>query len=170
MSNVPKTHFQTFAQYNRWANERLFEACSQLSDAEYLKERPAFFKSLHGALNHSLVADRMAVGWITGHDSGLTALDQQLYGDLVGLRVARTAEDAQIIALIDGISEDDLAAPFLYYSLEREPYEQPMHLFLANFFNHQTHHRGQAHDLLSQTAIAPPPLDLFYYLLEIGVR
>ena len=95
-------YFRSFARYNQWANRRLYGACAGLPEAEYMKPRASFFGSLHATLNHILVGDRVWMGRLTGHDPGIRALDQMLYGDLAGLRVAREAEDAQIIAFIEG--------------------------------------------------------------------
>src|SRR5688572_17195867 len=96
-------YFRTLARYNQWANRTLFAAVSQLPEAEYMKPRQAFFGSIHGTLNHNLVGDRVWMSRLTGHDSGIKALDQMLYGDFAGLRVAREAEDAQIINVIDAM-------------------------------------------------------------------
>lgn len=160
-------YFRTFARYNRWANRRLYAACAELPEAEYMKPRQAFFGSLHGTLNHILVGDRLWMGRITGHDSGIKALDQMLYGDFTGLRVAREAEDAQIINVIDAMDEPTLNTTLRYRPIIGNGVTtMPMRFVLAHMFNHGTHHRGQAHGLLSQTAVPPPPLDLIFYLIE----
>lgn len=160
-------YFRTLARYNRWANRRLYAACAELHEADYLKPRPSFFGSIHATLNHILVGDRLWMGRITGHDAGIRSLDQILYGDFTGLRVAREAEDAQIINAVDGMDEPTLNTTLRYRTItDPQTLATPMRLVLGNFFNHQTHHRGQAHGLLSQTAVAPPPLDLLIYLRE----
>jgi uncharacterized damage-inducible protein DinB len=161
-------YFRTLARYNQWANRRLYAACAQLSEAEYMKPRPAFFGSLHGTLNHNLVGDRVWMGRITGHDSGIKALDQMLYGDFAGLRVAREAEDAQIINVIDAMDLPTLNTTLRYKPLTdpASTVSTPMRFVLGHLFNHATHHRGQAHGLLSQTSVPPPSLDLVYYLRE----
>ncbi len=165
---VQLDYFRSFARYNQWANRRLYATCAELPEAEYMKPRPCFFGSLHATLNHILVGDRLWVGRITGHLPDITALDQILYGDFIGLRVAREAEDAQIINLLDSMDEPTLNSTLRYTTMAGERAATPMRMVLAHLFNHQTHHRGQAHDLLSQTAVAPPGLDLVYYLREAG--
>lgn len=160
-------YFRTFARYNQWANRRLYNACAGLPEAEYMKQRPSFFGSLHATLNHILVGDRVWMGRITGHPSpDIRALNQILYGELTGLRVAREAEDAQIINVVDAMDEPTLNTTLRYKSMAGEAQQTPMRFVLAHLFNHQTHHRGQAHGLLSQTGVTPPPLDLIYYLRE----
>ncbi len=160
------SHFRLFAGYNAWANERLYEACGKLNERDYLKPRPCFFGSLHGTLNHILVADRIWMGRLEGYDSGITALDQQLYGDFAGLRVARVAEDALIMGYVEGLTADDMEGDVDYTNMAGNRFRDPVKTILAHLFNHQSHHRGQAHDLLSQTEVAPPALDLIQYLRE----
>jgi uncharacterized damage-inducible protein DinB len=164
-------YFRTFARYNQWANRRLYAAVAELPEAEIAKPRPAFFKSLLGTLNHILVGDRVWMGRFTGHEHGIKTLDQILYGDFVGLRVAREAEDAQIIEYADQLNERTVNSTLRYKTMTGGPHPQstPLRFTLAHFFNHQTHHRGQAHDQLTQTSVAPPSLDLMHYLRESGV-
>ena len=61
-----KTRYTMFAAYNAWANERLYDAAAQLSDADYRADRGAFFKSVHGTLNHLLIGDRIWMRRFTG--------------------------------------------------------------------------------------------------------
>lgn len=154
-------YFRTLARYNQWANRRLYAACAQLTEAEYMKPRAAFFGSLHGTLNHVLVADRLWIGRITGHDPGIRALDQILYGDFAGLRVAREAEDAQIINVIEAMDEPTLNSTLRYKNMAGESQATPMRFVLAHFFNHQTHHRGQVHAMLTAAGKDTGDTDLF---------
>lgn len=156
------------ARYNAWANHRLFDACAALPEADYLAERPAFFGSLHGTLSHLLVVDRLWFARIVGAAPPHRSLDELPYGDFLGLRVAREAEDAQIVEYIDGWAEADFDRPVTYTTVAGERHTDRLSDLLSHVFNHATHHRGQAHDQLSQTEAAPPPLDLIYYLREIG--
>ncbi len=159
-----QSHYRRLAQYNTWANRRLFAACAELPAAEYLAERPAFFGSLHGTLSHILVVDRLWLARIEDKAAPHGALDELPYGDLAGLRVARAAEDAQIITLVGGLDEADLERIVAYGTMAGERQQDPLGDLLAHLFNHATHHRGQAHDQLSQTAVAPPALDFIYFL------
>ena len=161
-----ESYFLTLARYNAWANRRLYDACAALSEAEYMKPRPAFFGSIHGTLNHLLVGDRIWIARIQHKPNPKITLDQVLYGDFIALRVARQAEDDHLINLVGGIAERSLDQPLAYANTKGQRQQTPLRLVLAHLFNHQTHHRGQAHGLLSQTGVAPPSLDLIYYLRE----
>jgi uncharacterized damage-inducible protein DinB len=166
-----KSRYVMFANYNAWCNERLYDAAALLSDADYRADRGAFFKSLHGTLNHLLVTDRMWMRRFTGVGTAPTRLDAIIHDDLAALRAARQEQDNLIRDYIDGLDDERLAGIIRYdtISLPR-PIEQPLAPALDHFFNHHTHHRGQAHCLL--TGIIgndkTPSLDLIMFQRESG--
>jgi uncharacterized damage-inducible protein DinB len=167
-----KSHFAMLAGYNRWANGRIYTALRALSDADYRAERGAFFGSLHGTLNHLLVADRVWMRRFTGTGPVQTRLDEILFEDLPALARARREEDERITAYVDGLTEADLAKTFTYRTITNPAdVTQPLAPALAHFFNHQTHHRGQAHALVTMAAgnAAMPPLDLILFQRETGI-
>ena len=160
-------HLRRMARYNRWANERLYAACDELSPEAYHQPRQAFFGSIHGTLNHLLVGDRLWLARIEGEPSPHQRLDEQPCATLGELRLARAAEDARIMEMVEATQEPELARPVRYRMVTRpEDVETPLHLCWLHLFNHQTHHRGQVHDQLSQTEVPPPPLDPIYYVRE----
>ena len=161
--------FRVLARYNAWANRRLYDAVGRLPEEEFARPRRAFFGSICGTLNHILVGDRLWRARIEGHDAGISALDQILHPDLEGLRRAREDEDARLIALADSLDAEALERELAYVSMEGEKGRVPVRWVLTHVFNHQTHHRGQVHDMLSQTDVAPPPLDLIYFIREGGL-
>jgi uncharacterized damage-inducible protein DinB len=154
-------HFQMLARYNTIANERLYETCSRLDEEEYRRERAASFRSVHRTLNHILLGDRIWMARFTGTGHATTPpLDSELYPDFAGLRAARAAEDARIEAFLAAAAEEFLTQEVRYVNSAGEPHADPAGLLLAHLFNHQTHHRGQVHVMLSQTAVRPPSLDM----------
>lgn len=161
-----KSHFVTFARYNRWANRRLYAVAAELSDAQFREDRGAFFGSLRGTLNHLLVGDRVWFNRFTGEGVNPPSLDTILHDRFDELRTAREAEDERILAVVNGLDESRLDRPFAYRSMDGSPVELPLGQLLAHVFNHQTHHRGQAHTLLTQFGRAVPALDLVYHLRE----
>jgi len=160
------SYFQTFARYNEWANARLYDASAKLDDSEYFKPRQAFFGSIHATLNHLLVGDRIWLSRIEGTQHGIKALNQILHDDLKSLRSARAAEDAHIIAVVDGLDDRALLTTRSYRNTTGYRFETRLDWILAHVFNHETHHRAQVHDMLSQTPVAPPPLDLIFYFRD----
>jgi uncharacterized damage-inducible protein DinB len=161
-------HLRRMARYNRWANERLYAACAELSKEEYHRPRQAFFGSIHGTLGHVLVGDRLWLARIEGQPAPHQRLDEQPCATLDELRAAREAEDRRIIDLVDTIDEANVDRVVRYTTLSRPAaLETPLHICWLHVFNHQTHHRGQVHDQLTQTEVPPPPLDLIYYLRQV---
>lgn len=159
-----------FASYNRWANERLYEAASKLSDADYRADRGAFFKSMHGTLNHMLVADRIWMRRFTGEGDVAPSLDAILHEGFSELRAARRAEDERILRYANSISDSDLAGTFRYRTITNPvDMEQELAPALDHFFNHQTHHRGQAHALLTAMTGTAPSFDLITFQRETGI-
>ena len=160
-------HLCRMARYNRWANQQLIEACSALNEADYFAEGKMFFGSIHGTFNHILVADRLWLTRILGEPSPALKLDDRPFADLPALRHARDEQDLVMIDLTESYVDDDLDADISYRMVTRpEDVTTPLHLCWLHLFNHQTHHRGQVHDQLMQTSVAPPALDLVYYLRE----
>src|SRR5882757_1960571 len=134
-------HFDMLAGYNRWANDRLYAAAAALPDADYRADRGAFFKSVHGTLNHLLAADRIWMRRFTGAGDAPGRLDAVLFEDLAELSAARRSEDERILAFVRGLDAEKLAAAFRYRAVTRpETFEQPLAPALLHLFNHQTHH------------------------------
>jgi len=162
-----KSYFQMFARYNRWANHALYDAAALLTDAQYRQDRGAFFGSVHGTLNHLLTTDRIWFQRITGNAATGPVpdrLDAILFEDFASLRAARAAEDARIIAHLDGLSEAAYAGSIRYRRVSTpDEFDQKLIEALAHVFNHQTHHRGQAHALLTAHGVDGPVLDLLQY-------
>lgn len=159
-------HFKRFAAYNAWANARLYDAATALTDFERKRDIRGYFQSLHGTLNHLLTADRIWLHRLTGEGEAPSRLDATLFDDFNALREARETEDARISAYVAGLTDEDLQAVVDYHNTRGEPKSLMLKLILAHVFNHQTHHRGQATHMLRQLGVAEPPaLDLLYFAL-----
>jgi uncharacterized damage-inducible protein DinB len=160
-----QTNFRQFALYNRWANTQLYDASAKLSPEQLAQDRGGFFKSLLGTLNHLVVTDRLWMSRLEGNSPRGTKLDEILFTDMGALRGARDAENKRIVDHVFALREDQFAAPFAYETTSGAAQSQPLQQILSHLFNHQTHHRGQAHDLLGQIAgqDKAPPLDLLIY-------
>jgi uncharacterized damage-inducible protein DinB len=166
-----KEHYTTFAGYNAWANRRLYDAAALLSATEYRADQGAFFKSMHGTLNHLLTTDRIWMKRFTGEGDAPDRLDAILHERLVDLRAAREAEDRRIVSYIDGLDEARLAGVIRYRRVSTpDEFVQKLMPALDHWFNHQTHHRGHAHMILTSLGKKAPELDLLYYqrLVEAG--
>jgi uncharacterized damage-inducible protein DinB len=163
-----KAHFVTMAHYNSWANARVYRAAAALPEELYRKDTGAFFKSLQGTLNHLLTADRIWMWRLTGSGDYQTRLDAIVYADLPSLSAARRAEDKRILDFVEGLSEPEFEEFWDYKTLSGAPQRQRRREILAHVFNHQTHHRGQVHAILTSLGVAEPePLDLVILQREL---
>lgn len=163
--------YRMFAGYNAWCNERLYKAAAQIPDAEYRADRGVYFRSLHGTLNHLLVGDRIWMRRFTAQGEVPPALDAILCDDFSRLRAARRSEDARISDYVGSLNESDLSKPIRYRTfVNPQDIEQVLAPALDHFFNHQTHHRGQAHALVSSMLgnDRTPSFDLIIYQRETG--
>ncbi|MBB1248115.1 DinB family protein [Rhizobium sp. G21] len=157
--------FRMFAAYNRWANTALYDAAAELSEEELHAPTGAFFGSLIATLNHILVADRIWLKRFTGAGTAPSRLDVILHDDLAALRRARAAEDERIVAWIAGLTDDEIVGTFTYTPVTSpQPVTQRLGGALSHLFNHQTHHRGQCHMMLTTLGKPSLALDLIYFL------
>lgn len=162
-------HWIMLAGYNMWANVRLYGAVRALPAETFRAEAGAFFGSLRGTLNHLLVADRIWMKRLTGEGDAPDRLDAILHGDLGSLSEARAMEDRRIASWVAGLDETALARVVRYRRVTTpDLIEQPTAEILAHLFNHQTHHRGQAHALVTRFGgpEASPVLDLLAFQRE----
>lgn len=141
----------TLARYNRWMNEKMYDTCSALSDSERKSDRGLFFGSIHGTLNHLLLADKIWLGRFLAEPFEVVSLDQELFADFGELRMARTETDQFIVDWCAGLTEAELSRDLHYTSISTPtPRSCPMWIAVTHLFNHQTHHRGQITAALSQ--------------------
>jgi uncharacterized damage-inducible protein DinB len=154
-----KAHFNQLAAYNRWANRRVYADAATLPDDVRKRPEGLFFSSVHGTLNHLLVADRIWMRRFTGEGPEPERLNQILYEDFSELRQAREAEDERIASFVAGTADFERIVE--YQNSSGRTFRQAIGPALTHFFNHQTHHRGQIHAGLTIAGIREPAsLDL----------
>ena len=157
------SNLRAMARYNRWMNERLYEHCEKLSDAERKLDRGAFFRSIHGTLNHLLLGDRLWLSRFLAREFRAASLAEELYADFAELRRERAKIDAEILEWVETLDEKRLAAPLKFRSMVRpQDNSFPLGFAVQHFFNHQTHHRGQLTTLLMQAGVDPGVTDLLW--------
>jgi len=162
-----KAHFELLARYNQWANARLYRMAGQLPDEAYRKDVGVYFGSLLGTLNHLLTADRIWMRRLTNTGEHPRSLNAIVFDDYPSLLKAREAEDERILAYVRGLSDAAVTGNLEYRTLNGAPLSTPICGVLAHLFNHQTHHRGQAHAVLTVLGVKEPePLDLLIMLRE----
>jgi uncharacterized damage-inducible protein DinB len=158
-------YFCTLARYNVWATRKLFEHVDALSDEEYRRDAGLFFKSVHGTLNHLLVAEHVV--WHPRFAEGVSnrpALNEEVEADRVRLRERLIEGARRWLPLIESLPESRFAGPIDYTTTKGVPQSLPFAATLGHVFNHGTHHRGQITAAITAMGHACPELDLVWML------
>jgi uncharacterized damage-inducible protein DinB len=162
--------YRAMAYNNGWANHRLLAACARLSQADFVATRTGFFPSLRATLNHILIIDRFYVDAMEGGSLGPAAwANPEPCETVVELRKAQMDVDRRLIAVVERLGPADLTGVVDVHRGKRIQHERTDRLLL-HLFQHQVHHRGQAHAMLSATDVPPPQLDEFFAVEEAGLR
>ena len=171
--------WRLLAAYNRWMNEKVYEAAAQLTPEALRQDRKAFFGSILGTLNHLAVADTMWLKRFRGHlplSTALAPLDGVptperlntiLFDDLERLGDYRRRVDGWISAWVETLTEADLSSVVHYRNTKGVENRRRLDALLLHFFNHQTHHRGQATDLLYQAGVDVGVTDLLALIPQV---
>src|SRR5689334_16417361 len=158
------------AYNNAWANHRLLSACAALSQEELEAPRTGFFPSIQATLNHILIIDLFYVDALEGGTLGPDAWANPIpCPTLDTLRQAQATVDRRLIAWCDALDE---SGPDGIVRVHRGTHVQTERAdrLLLHLFQHQVHHRGQAHAMLSGTSVKPPQLDEFFSAGEAPLR
>jgi uncharacterized damage-inducible protein DinB len=162
--------YRTMAYNNGWANHRLHTACARLSQSEFIAPRTGFFPTIRATLNHILVVDLFYVDAMHGGTLGPAVwANPQPCTTMHALRPAQADVDKRLIAVVEGLDADGLARIVNAHRGTHVQHER-MDRLLLHLFQHQIHHRGQAHAMLSSTSIPPPQLDEFFSSGEAPLR
>ncbi|MBK5543632.1 DinB family protein [Pseudomonas sp. TH04] len=165
-------HIALMATYNQWMNRKLYDAASTLTDAQLAADRHAFFGSILGTLNHLALGDTVWLKRFAQHPAGFAALaplssvampgdlKQVAFGTLRELSDRRAWLDQLIIDWAHSLREPELDHRLHYHNMRGMPADKPFFSLLVHFFNHQTHHRGQATTLLTQAGVDVGDTDL----------
>ncbi|MES2955858.1 MAG: DinB family protein [Pseudomonadota bacterium] len=174
MNDTCIDNFRFLARYNTWMNRRLYAACETLSDEERKRERGAFFGSIHHTLTHLLLADRLWLYRFASQQDRFAALDAAAlafppgvdyvsvgaYPDWAELRQTRDSLDERIEQWVGEMKPDFLTSTMRYGNTKGVQRAHPAWQAMTHFFNHQTHHRGQATTLLMQAGVDVGVTDL----------
>jgi uncharacterized damage-inducible protein DinB len=155
---------RTMAAYNAEMNRRIYAAASRLSDDERRKPCGAFWCSIHGTLCHLLWGDQAWMSRFDGWPKPAVGIKQsaELIGDFAELSRLRAAADERILSWAARIQDEWLAQDMVWFSqAAQKEMRQPRGLLVTHFFNHQTHHRGQAHAMITAAGEQTGDTDLF---------
>ena len=166
---ITPAYVRTMAAYNAEMNRRLYGAAARLSDAERRQPRGAFWGSIHGTLNHLLWGDRQWMSRFDNWPKPDVAIKQSagLINDFAALSAAREEADAKISIWAGKVDDAWMAEDLVWFSgAAGREMRAPKGFLISHFFNHQTHHRGQAHSILCSFGHRDLVLDLLGYQRE----
>jgi len=167
---ITSDYLRSMARYNRWQNESLFEVASGLSEEARREDRGAFFGSIQATLSHLYWADRI---WLSRFDlcdpPGVpNAQSGQFVDDFEELASKRAELDAILIAFCDAYDDGPVKGALEWYSgAIQDNAKAPLGVVFTHIFNHQTHHRGQVHAMLTAAGASPKDTCLFIMPLEL---
>ena len=162
--------FRAMAHNNAWANHRLLTACLRLPQDAFTAQRTGFFPSLRATLNHILIIDRFYIDAMEGGTLGPAAwANREPCATAATLLTQQAEVDRRLIAIVNSLNPDALSRIVSVHRGTRIQHER-LDRLLLHLFQHQIHHRGQAHAMLSATEVPPPQLDEFFATEEAPLR
>lgn len=158
---IDPTYCRVMGRYNRWMNDRIYQICAGIPEADRRRDLGAFFGSVHGTLNHLLWGDGVWMSRFTGRPRPPGGPAEELYADFGELWLAREAMDAEILDWAEELDPVWLEGELSWTSdMDGEARSQPAWVLAAHLVNHQTHHRGQVTALMMQLGYDPGVTDL----------
>lgn len=164
-----KDHCLLMARYGAWAYERMFASLATVSDADYRADCGLFFRSLHGTLNHLLLADSVWFGRFTGQPFAADSLAQEIEADRATLVARVRAQSERWTGLVEAADPGLCDTRLVYRSMAGDACDTPWAGTLLHVFNHGTHHRGQMSAALTRFGQPAPEMDFVYFLRLQGV-
>lgn len=162
---ITAQYCRTMAQYNRWQNNGLRDIVKKMDEDALRKDRGAFFGSLFATMNHLLWGDLI---WMSRFDGGAgPSVPAKDHKDLTPNKTEwdrlRFVTDGRIMNWAKDIKTVDLTGDLTWYSgMSQKELTKPRALCITHFFNHQTHHRGQIHAMLTAAGQKPQATDLAF--------
>ena len=155
-------YVQRMARYNRWQNESIYGAADGLSDAARRMDRGSFFQSIHATLSHVLWADELWMSRLSDWEAPTgTSRETPLYNDWDALNTRRAAADQRFLVWGEGLTQAEVDGDLEWYSATlKRGMTSPRGICIMQVFNHQTHHRGQVHAMLTAAGASPEDTDI----------
>lgn len=159
---ITPRYVQRMTRYNRWQNENLYGAAHTLSDTDRRLDRGSFFQSIHATLSHILWADELWMSRLAKWEApDGPSREVPLYNDWTTLKIRRAAADQKFIAWGDRLKQEDIDGDLEWYSgTLKRGMTSPRGVCIMQVFNHQTHHRGQVHAMLTAAGVMPDDTDI----------
>ena len=158
--------YQQFAYNSLLANHRLLSAAEALGPGEFQAPRTGFFPSIKETLNHNITVDWFYVDALEGGTLGAKAWEDPTPFDKASdLKKAQREVDFRLIRFCETLTPESLTRQMKFYR-----FDEPLGNVLSHLFQHQIHHRGQAHAMFSGSSVPPPQLDEFMFASDHADR
>ncbi|MEL7175712.1 MAG: DinB family protein [Pseudomonadota bacterium] len=160
---IDREYCVTMARYSQWQNREMLKTLETLPVEELTKERGAFFGSIMGTINHLLWADQM---WMSRFDrskgpGGGIPESRDLTPTLAVWGAERFQTDGRILLWAEQVKSLDLVGDLKWFSgALGQSISRPAAVCIIHMFNHQTHHRGQVHAMMTQAGLSPAATDI----------
>ncbi|WP_417671867.1 DinB family protein [Roseibium sp.] len=159
-----KALVRMMGEYNRWANERLFHDCSQLTEEQLTRDFGSEYPTIHATLDHGLLVDRIWLDRFSNRAPVYVDFETKVTSSFADLAKERSFTDEDLSCFINGVSEARLLEDIRYTTIrEPETVTQPLGSSLLHVFHHQCHYRGQVHAFLHMLGLKPRNLDLLHF-------
>lgn len=160
--------FTRLARYNAWANRRMHKTCARMTIHALMQDRDAFQSSIYLTLEHIHAADRIYRDRLLKQPLSLEWPIQQIFSGIDELTAAQFEVDAWYVEFTKTLTREQLDADWPFTSFDDDPVHvnETLGTCLSNLFQHQVHHRGQVHNMLSQVGVYPPPMDYILFAME----
>lgn len=166
MTNLQR-HFSAMARNNRWSNHVLLRACAMLDGPAFTATRTSFFPSIAETLSHNHFVDLYYIDALEEGGRGESVYDDEIvFGHASHLQPLQQAADERLIAFCDRLAAADMERVVITDRGHKGQFPERIDALLAHLFQHQIHHRGQAHAMLAGTDVKPPQLDEFFLDFE----
>ncbi len=160
---ITRGYCVTMARYNAWQNSQLREILEAMDEVDVARNRGAFFGSILGTLNHLMWGDAIWTARFDGGESFDVGVEESvtLFARSAEWVPARAEMDARILRWAQAVGDDVLQGSLTFYSgILGAEMSKPMAVCVMQLFNHQTHHRGQVHAMLTAAGARAPVSDL----------
>ena len=160
--------FTKLARYNAWANRRMHKTCARVTVRALMEDRGAFWSSIYLTLEHIYAADHLYRDRLEKQPISLVWPIKQLFDGIDELTKAQFELDEWYIAFTQTLTQEQLDADWPFKSVDDDPVHvnETLGTCLSNLYQHQVHHRGQVHNMLSQAGVYPPPMDYVLFAME----
>ena len=159
---ITAEYVTSLANYNKWQNDNIIESADKLDDEQRQKDVGAFFGSIQGTLSHLLWGDSIWLDRLTHTSYQASPIDDSglVWSNWEQYKIARKAMDQRLIRWAETVTNNWLSGVLTYTTSRGIEVTKPIDLLVTHIFNHQTHHRGQVHCLLTQFGVATKDTDL----------